>query len=58
MSIAAFSIKRPVLISMVMVGLVIFGVLAYVGMPLNITPAIDIPYVILLSMFYSLLFYR
>ena len=46
MSIAAFSIKRPVLISMVMVGLVIFGVLAYVGMPLNITPAIDIPYVL------------
>ena len=31
---------------MVMVGLVIFGVLAYVGMPLNITPAIDIPYVL------------
>ena len=46
MSIAAFSIKRPVLISMVMVGLVIFGVLAYMGMPLNITPAIDIPYVL------------
>ena len=46
MSIAAFSIKRPVLISMVMVGLVIFGVLAYVGMPLNITPAIEIPYVL------------
>ncbi|MBR4159649.1 MAG: efflux RND transporter permease subunit, partial [Spirochaetia bacterium] len=46
MSIAAFSIKRPVLISMVMVGLVIFGVLAYVGMPLNITPSIDIPYVL------------
>ena len=46
MSIAAFSIKRPVLISMVMVAMIIFGVLAYIGMPLNITPAIDIPYVL------------
>ena len=46
MSIAAFSIKRPVLISMVMVGMIIFGVLAYIGMPLNITPSIDIPYVL------------
>ena len=31
MSIAAFSIKRPVLISMVMVAMIIFGVLAYIG---------------------------
>ena len=46
MSIAAFSIKRPVLISMVMVAMIIFGVLAYIGMPLNITPSIDIPYVL------------
>ena len=46
MSIAAFSIKRPVLISMIMVAMIIFGVLAYTGMPLNITPAIDIPYVL------------
>ena len=31
---------------MVMVGMIIFGVLAYIGMPLNITPSIDIPYVL------------
>ena len=46
MSIAGFSIKRPVLISMIMVAMVIFGALAYIGMPLNITPAIEIPYVL------------
>ena len=29
-----------------MVAMVIFGALAYIGMPLNITPAIEIPYVL------------
>jgi HAE1 family hydrophobic/amphiphilic exporter-1 len=42
MFLSNLSIKRPVLMSMVIVGLLIFGILAYTGLPLNLMPAVDI----------------
>ena len=46
MSIAGLSIKRPVMVSMVILALVLFGVLSYTGMSLNIVPSVNIPYVL------------
>jgi HAE1 family hydrophobic/amphiphilic exporter-1 len=39
------SIKRPVLISMVMVALLLFGILGFMNLPLNLMPSVDIPYI-------------
>lgn len=45
MFLSELSIKRPVLISMVMVGLLLFGVLAYRNISLNLMPDAKIPYI-------------
>ncbi|MBU0985008.1 MAG: efflux RND transporter permease subunit [candidate division Zixibacteria bacterium] len=45
MFLSDLSIKRPILISMVLIVLLLFGSLAYFGMKLNLTPDVDIPYV-------------
>ncbi len=42
MFLSNLSIKRPVLISMIIIGLLFFGLLAYVSLPLNLMPSIDI----------------
>ncbi len=39
------SIKRPVLIAMVMIGLLLFGVLGFMNLPLNLMPDVEIPYI-------------
>ena len=41
MFLANLSIKRPVLISMVILGLLFFGLLAYFNLPLNLMPSVD-----------------
>ncbi len=45
MNIASLSIKRPVMTTMVMIGLLLFGVLAYLKLPLNLMPDAEIPYI-------------
>ena len=45
MFLADLSIKRPVMISMIMIALALFGVLAYMNIPLNLMPDAKIPYV-------------
>lgn len=42
MFLSNLSIKKPVLISMIIIGLLFFGLLAYVSLPLNLMPSIDI----------------
>jgi HAE1 family hydrophobic/amphiphilic exporter-1 len=42
MFLSNLSINRPVLISMIIIGLLFFGLLAYVSLPLNLMPSIDI----------------
>ncbi|MCL1827398.1 MAG: efflux RND transporter permease subunit, partial [Candidatus Cloacimonetes bacterium] len=45
MFLAKLSIKRPVTITMVLLVFIIFGAMAYFGLPLNMMPDIDIPVV-------------
>jgi len=43
MFLADLSIKRPIMMSMVLIVFVLFGGMAYVGMNLELTPPIDLP---------------
>lgn len=45
MYIADLSIKRPVLITMIMAMLLLFGIIGYINLPLNLMPQIKIPFV-------------
>ncbi|MFA7544052.1 MAG: efflux RND transporter permease subunit, partial [Candidatus Cloacimonadaceae bacterium] len=45
MFLAKLSIERPVLVSMAILVFVVFGALAYFGMPLNLMPDVELPYV-------------
>ncbi|MEM8895134.1 MAG: efflux RND transporter permease subunit, partial [Bacteroidota bacterium] len=43
MKITAFSVNRPVTTAMLFLGLVIFGVMAYYRLSVNLMPALDLP---------------
>lgn len=45
MHIVDLSIKRPILISMGLIALVMFGLIAYFNMPLSLLPSIKTPYI-------------
>ncbi len=45
MFLSRLSIKRPVLMTMVLAGLLLFGVIAFLGLPLNLMPDINAPFV-------------
>ena len=45
MFLSTLSIKRPVLMTMALAGLLLFGVIGFVGLPLNLMPAINAPFV-------------
>ncbi len=45
MFLSDLSIKRPVLITMLIMVFLVFGGLAYIGLPLNMMPDVDIPVV-------------
>ncbi len=45
MFLSDLSIKRPVLMTMVLVALLLFGVIGFTGLALNLMPEMDIPYV-------------
>ena len=45
MFLAKLSINRPVMITMFIFVFVLFGILAYFSLPLNLMPVVDIPYV-------------
>jgi HAE1 family hydrophobic/amphiphilic exporter-1 len=45
MNIVDLSIKRPIMISMGLVALVLFGILAYFSLPVSLFPNMSVPYV-------------
>jgi HAE1 family hydrophobic/amphiphilic exporter-1 len=45
MFLSNFSINRPVTITMLILVFVVFGILAYVAMPLNLMPDVELPFV-------------
>lgn len=45
MSIADLSIKRPVMITMIMAALLLFGIMSFSKLPLDLMPSVDLPYV-------------
>ncbi|MBW6515012.1 MAG: efflux RND transporter permease subunit [Candidatus Cloacimonetes bacterium] len=51
MFLAKVSIKRPVLITMLISVFLVFGVLAYLGLSLNLMPAIDFPFVVVQTVY-------
>ncbi len=45
MVLSDLSIKRPVLMTMVLAALLLFGIIGFLGLPYNLMPAVNIPYV-------------
>jgi len=45
MFLSNISIKRPIMISMVLIAFVVFGALAFFGLTLNLMPDVEFPYV-------------
>ncbi|WP_018526222.1 efflux RND transporter permease subunit [Alkalispirochaeta alkalica] len=45
MFLSDLSIRRPVLMTMVLAATLLFGAIGFIGLPLNMMPAVDIPYV-------------
>jgi HAE1 family hydrophobic/amphiphilic exporter-1 len=45
MFLAKLSIDRPVLVTMAILVFVVFGAMAYMGMPLNLMPDVELPYI-------------
>ena len=51
MFLSDLSIERPVLVSMAILVFVVFGVLAYFNLPLNLMPDVNIPYVVIQTVY-------
>ncbi|HQF81795.1 MAG TPA: efflux RND transporter permease subunit [Candidatus Syntrophosphaera thermopropionivorans] len=51
MFLSDLSVDRPVLVSMALFVFIVFGVLAYFSMPLNLMPDVKIPYVVVQSVY-------
>jgi HAE1 family hydrophobic/amphiphilic exporter-1 len=45
MFLSDLSIKRPIMVSMILLAVVLFGLLAFFNIPLNLMPSIDLPFV-------------
>ena len=45
MNIVDLSIKRPIMISMGLIALVLFGLMSYFGLPQSLFPTVESPYV-------------
>ncbi|MDD3578048.1 MAG: efflux RND transporter permease subunit [Candidatus Cloacimonetes bacterium] len=51
MFLAKISIDRPVLVTMAILVFVVFGVMGYLGMPLNLMPDVELPYVSIMTVY-------
>lgn len=51
MFLSDLSIKRPILVSMVLLVFIVFGALAYFVLPLNLMPDINLPFVIIQTVY-------
>ncbi|HRR01227.1 MAG TPA: efflux RND transporter permease subunit, partial [Candidatus Cloacimonas sp.] len=51
MFLTDLSINRPVLVTMAIMVFVVFGVLAYFNLPLNLMPDVKLPYVVVQTVY-------
>ena len=51
MFLSKLSIERPVMVTMGLLVFVVFGLLAYIGMPLNLMPDVQLPYVVVQTVY-------
>jgi HAE1 family hydrophobic/amphiphilic exporter-1 len=51
MFLSKLSIERPVMVTMGLLVFVVFGLLAYLGMPLNLMPDVKLPYVVVQTVY-------
>ncbi len=51
MFLSNVSIKRPVMISMVLAALLLFGIMAFFALPLNLTPNVEFPFVVIQTVY-------
>ena len=51
MFLSNISIKRPVMISMILTALLLFGLLSFFALPLNLTPNIEFPFVVIQTVY-------
>ena len=51
MFLSNISIKRPVMISMVLAALLLFGLMAFIALPLNLTPNVEFPFVVIQTVY-------
>jgi len=51
MFLSKLSIERPVMVTMGLLVFVVFGLLAYIGMPLNLMPNVKLPYVVVQTVY-------
>ncbi|MDD4099743.1 MAG: efflux RND transporter permease subunit, partial [Candidatus Cloacimonetes bacterium] len=51
MFLAKLSIDRPVMVTMAILVFVVFGAMAYMGMPLNLMPDVELPYVSVMTVY-------
>jgi len=51
MFLSKLSIERPVMVTMGLLVFVVFGLLAYIGMPLNLMPDVKLPYVVVQTVY-------
>ncbi|MDX9801452.1 MAG: efflux RND transporter permease subunit [Spirochaetia bacterium] len=51
MFLSSLSVKRPVLVSMVLAALILFGVLAFLALPLNFFPNVEFPFIVIQTVY-------
>ena len=51
MFLSNISIKRPVMISMFLAALLLFGIMAFFALPLNLTPNVEFPFVVIQTVY-------
>ena len=51
MFLTNLSVKRPIMISMLLVALILFGSLAFMSLPLNLLPNVEFPYIVIQTIY-------
>lgn len=51
MFLAKLSIQKPVMVTMGLLVFIVFGILGFIDMPLNLMPDIQIPYMIVQTVY-------
>ena len=51
MFLSNVSIKRPVMISMILAALLLFGIMSFFALPLNLTPNVEFPFVVVQTVY-------